>query len=433
MHIVSLCRASAVIFLIASYCHIAHGQNSLPAGLQVSDEDVSLQRVPPNAGMVATKNTPVNKAETRACVLLKNDNVLFGRARQLGEFVMVTTAAGGEVRLPRLNVACWAENIRDLYQYRIDQRGNPTLKLHLRDAHWCVRYDLYDLAARELIAARRIDPENREANALESQLRNLVASRPVAKPAAAGIGSGQTTGSVDEASAVQPAGFNTEPTDSADFDPFTIRRFASHIQPMLLNRCGVCHQTMARSVSNQIPQTEWHLIVPSVGSRASAGITRSNLQATISYIEAQSPKTSPLLLMATTAHGGSSAASLSQRNTKAIQSLEQWVKIAADSLRNGQQLPDQPTVGSGGSFHESHHPDDSAVSFPKHAEIAPNRSALDRALEQSESQSATEPVYLPAQDALDHGAKSAPHRLPPVSNPFDPDLFNRRFHASKSD
>ena len=55
------------------------------------------------------------------------------------------------------------------------------------------------------------------------------------------------------------------------------------------------------------------------------------------------------------------------------------------------------------------------------------------ALEQSEGQSAPESVVLPVQAAIDHGAKSGPHRLPPVSNPFDPDLFNRRFHAAKSD
>ena len=148
MHIVSTLHAAAVILLTVSCCNFAHGQDLLQSGLQVADESVSLQQVPANAGMVAAKSKAVDQAKVQACVLLKNDNVLFGRARQLGEFVMVTTAAGGEVRLPRMSVACWAESIRDLYQFRVDQRGKPNLSSHLHDARWCVRYDLYDLAAR---------------------------------------------------------------------------------------------------------------------------------------------------------------------------------------------------------------------------------------------------------------------------------------------
>lgn len=420
MDVVSLCRVATVVLLAVSCCRFARGQELLSPGLRVAGQDISLQRVPGNIGMAATKKTQLNPGETQACVLLTNDNVLFGQARQLGEFVIVTTAAGGEVRLPRLKVACWAENIRDLYQYRIDQRGKPTLRRHLRDARWCVHYDLYDLAARELIAAHRIDPDNHEANALESQLRNLVTPRAVSKSAAARIGSGKNTSSVDEGTAVAPAGYDTEDSQAFDIDAFTIRRFASHIQPMLLNRCSVCHQTTVRSVNNELPKPKWHLTVPSVGSRASASITRSNLQAIISYINQESPETSPLLVLATTPHGGSPAA-LSQRNTKAIQSLGQWVMMAAASLENGQSMNDEKRGESAGNNQD------------QDSSSAPDVSTLHRALEQSEGQSAPESVVLPVQAAIDHGAKSGPHRLPPVSNPFDPDLFNRRFHAAKSD
>jgi len=420
MQAVFLCRVATVVLLAVSCCYCARGQELLPPGLRVAGQDVSLERVPGNSGMAATKTTQLSPDETQACVLLKNDNVLFGQARQLGEFVIVTTAAGGEVRLPRLNVACWAGNIRELYQYRIDQRGKPALRNHLRDARWCMRYDLYDLAARELIAVQRIDPDNREANALESQLRNLVARRSVSKPAAARLGSGKTNSSVDQVTAVATADYEAEDSQAIDVDPFTIRRFASHIQPMLLNRCSVCHQTMVRSVNNELPKTKWHLTVPSVGSRASASITRSNLQATISYINQESPENSLLLTMATTAHGGIQAA-LSQRNAKAIQSLDQWVKMAAASLGNGQAMDDEKQNGSPENQQVQDGANDLGVSN------------LERALVQSGGQPASDSLLLPAQDTVEHGVKSAPHRLPPVSNPFDPDLFNRRFHAGNSD
>ena len=430
MHSISPCHAAAVVLLTVSCCPFADGQDLLPSGLRVADESISLQQIPPNAGMLATKSNAVNKAKTQACVLLKNDNVLFGQARQLGEFVMVTTAAGGEVRLPRVSVACWAENIRDLYQFRIDQRGKPNLRSHLRDARWCVRYDLYDLAAKEVIAARRIDPDNKEAIILENRLRSLVAPRPVIRSAATRIGSGQTASSVNNEDKIRPAAFSSDHSDTIDFDPDTIRRFASHIQPMLMNRCGVCHQTMARTVNNQTPETKWHLRIPSVGSRASAAITRSNLRGMISYIDAQSPQASPLLVMATTDHGGSPAP-LSQRNTKAIQSLDYWVKIAADSLRNGKQLSrDQLSRDQGGASGDNAQ---ESISRERNAMPSPGSSALARALEKSIDSSIAEPGLPSKKDASEHGVKSAPHRLPPVSNPFDPELFNRRFHAAKSD
>ncbi|MAI30131.1 MAG: hypothetical protein CBE00_00080 [Planctomycetaceae bacterium TMED240] len=432
MHIVSPCHAAAAILLLVSCCQFAHGQDSQQSGLRLADENLSLQRVPVNAGVVAMKSNPVAKEKSQSCVLLKNDNVLFGQARQLGEFVMVTTAAGGEIRLPRISVACWADHIRDLYQFRIDQRGKPDLRSHLHDAHWCVRYDLYDLAAKELIAARRIDPDNKEAIVLENRLRNLVAPRPMIKPVVARIGSGQTSRSGGDENEVSPASFNADRPDNVDFDPDTIRRFVSHIQPMLINRCGVCHQTMARTVNHHIPETKWHLLVPSVGSRASAAITRSNLQAMISYIDAQSPLTSPLLVMAKEDHGGSSAP-LSQRNTKAIQSLEYWVKLAAESLRNGKQLSRKQGNASLDDVQTNLSRERMVVPGSGNLKFAPMHSELDKALEQSTDPSTAELVVPPTRDTPEHGVKSAPQRLPPVSNPFDPDLFNRRFHAAKSD
>ena len=432
MHIVSPCRAIVVVFLIVSCCPFADGQDLPQSGLQFTNESVSLHPVPANAGLMGAKTNAADNGKVQACVLLKNDNVLFGRARQLGEFVMVTTAAGGEVRLPRASVACWAENIRDLYQFRVDQRGKTNLRGHLRDASWCVRYDLYDLAAKELIAARRIDPNNSEAIVLENRLRNLVAPRPVKTSAATRIGLGNTENSFDSVSEIRPAAFDAEHSDSVDFAPDMIRRFASHIQPMLINRCGVCHQTMARTVNNQIPETKWQLLVPSVGSRASAAITRSNLQGIISYIDAQSPQASPLLIMAKTDHGGSTAP-LSQRNTKAIQSLDYWVKSAADFLRNGKQLTQEEGRESLDDVQGNLGRARNAVPSSGISGLAPMNSAIDRGVSESTALSMNEPEVSRAKDLSEHGVKSAPHRLPPVANPFDPDLFNRRFHAAKSE
>ena len=415
-------RLTALVPLFATCWALAQGQEPVSGSLQFADHEASLETAPINGGFPSNGTTQIDQTDTQACVLLTNGNVLFGNARQLGEFVIVTTAAGGEVRLQRVNVSCWADSIRSLYQYRVDQRGKPTLRDHLRDAWWCVRYDLYDLAARELIAAKRIDPDNREANALETRLRSLVNLQPADESGVRPTDSNSMKPNVitGESGAISPAVFEEENSQNFEVDPLVIRRFASHIQPMLLSRCGVCHQSMLRPVERGLPLADWHLIVPSVGSRASASITHNNLHGVIPYIDENNPEESLLLSKATTPHGGG-AAPLNQRNTKAMQSLGQWVRMIASSLRNVKQNPNEPSVGLRSTHGD---PGDGNVS---------DVTTLEKALLQNESQSASEPVVQSAKASFDQGARSTPQRLPPVSNPFDPDLFNRRFHPAGHD
>ena len=409
----------AVVFAVACCWHSAQGQDPQPPGLQVVGGDFSLRRVlaepEPKSQDVLMQ---FKEQDSEACVLLKNDNVLFGQARQLGEFVIVKTGAGGEVRLARLDVACWAESIRDLYQFRVDQRGEPNLSIHLRDARWCIRHDLYDLAAKELLAVRRLDPENREADLMENQLRRLVAP---SKPAASGTVVTKSYGYSDpihSSSVVAPAVHQAAEQDHVDFDSLTVRRFASHIQPMLVNRCGVCHQPMAPSRQDNLPSVEWKLNVPAAGSRASASMTRANLQAITPYIDALSPEKSPLLIKATTVHGDD-AVVLSQRNSKAIQVLEQWINMAALSLSRDQAQSGQAT---------DHAKPVSLVDRTQKVSGVPE--SEERSDWQADSDANQDVVPSPAVEP--RGTKATPHRLPQVSNPFDPDLFNRRFHASKS-
>lgn len=401
----------AVVFSVACCCHSAPSQAPQPPGLQVVGGDFTLRRV---VGESEPKpDVLLTEQGSTACVLLKNDNVLFGQARQLGEFVIVTTGAGGEVRLSRLDVACWAESIRDLYQFRVDQRGEPNLSIHLRDARWCLRHDLYDLAAKELLEVRRMDPENREADLIENQLRRLVASKPVAPVAQATPYPEPNQSS----SVVAPAAHQVAEQDHVVFDSLTVRRFASHIQPMLVNRCGVCHQPLAQSRQNRLPSVEWQLNVPAVGSRASASMTHANLQAITPYIDVVSPEKSPLFIKATTVHGDG-AVVLSQRNSKAIQVLEQWVNMAALSLSR-----DQAQSGQG----KDHAKPVSRVDRTQKVSGVPV--SEERSAWQGDSDANQAAVPPPVVES--RGTPTAPHRLPQVSNPFDPDLFNRRFHASK--
>ena len=323
-----------------------------------------------------------NPSSPQSCVLLKNDNVLFGHAYQMGEFVVVQTGHGGEVQLSRKEVACWATSLRDLYQYRVDHRQKGDLGALIRDARWCLQYDLFDLAAQEIAAAQQIDPASQAAKSVEDQLQRLTESRARA-----------VSDVIVQPPAVQPVDYQDDGVgnESGSVDLTTLRRFASHIQPMLLNRCGRCH--------SDDTSRAWTLVVPSVGARASSQITHANLAASLRYVDRIAPSESELLVKATTRHGGVGAP-LSPRNAKAIESLKWWVATAANTMAQpdtGYQQPNQQAPGQ-------------LPQTPYIAERGP----------------------LPDEDQSHSQGNGQPARLPQVRNPFDPDLFNRRFHKNPS-
>ena len=147
-------------------------------------------------------------------------------------------------------------------------------------------------------------------------------------------------------------------------------------------------------------------------------MTRANLKAITPYIDVLSPEKSPLLIMATTEHGDGPVV-LSQRNSKAIQVLEQWIKIAASSLSR-----DQPPSGQGTD-------DAKPVSLVDSTQEVSGIPASEEGPDLQGGSDANQ-VVVPPQALESRRAKATPHRLPQVPNPFDPDLFNRRFHAAKS-
>jgi len=325
------------------------------------------------------------------CILLKNDNVLFGDAHQLGEFVIVRTGPNDELRLPRSEVACWAKSLADLYQYRLDHRAEDNLESHLTDARWCMQYELFDQAAVEIEAAKAISPKHRSVRLLEKQLQR---EREPVKRSIAPIASVSTTNFVQDA--------NPNDVGQANrIDPRVLRGFAGQVQPMLINRCGRCH--------DQRSNLDWRLTVPASGSRATSPITRANLAASLRFIDSDNPEESLLLVKSTSPHGGTDAP-LSARNAKAIYGFKRWLMQISNSVRQrrfGQIKRD----------------------------LNPNPTATNSADPSSESRSMVATVSfisdVSADPTTDVGSpidSDQPKRLPSIANPFDPSLFNRRFH-----
>ena len=314
-------------------------------------------------------------ARTGPCVLLKNDHVLFGSAYQRGEFVVIEKQDGSRLQIARAKVACWADSPRGLYRFRVDNRQTHGIKAHLQEARWCMRYQMPDLATKELQAAYRLDPYNQEAEHIAKQLR-----RASEKP---------RVESLDPVLPNAPSGTvrlasHEQPVDAQQgVDSHALQRFARHIQPLLLNRCAGCH-------SNESDR-DWELQAPAFGSRPSARITTKNLTATLRYVDVKDPEKSELLARAIDGHAGKTL-TLGTRAAKPTQSLQIWLR----SIR-----------GSGVSQ-------------------SGGRQSLPTVIDAQAM-----PQARDAEDSTSGEAPSGPEevtRLPTVSNPFDPEIFNRRFH-----
>lgn len=327
---------------------------------------------------VAAAPTAELPQQARPCVLLKNDNVLFGSATQLGDFVIVRRGPGNEIRLPRKDVACWADSVRNLYRYRVDHRPKQNIAALIKDARWCLRYDLTDLANDDIQSALRLDPRHRDVLRLQRQLERRFSPAP------------KTVSYSTAPLLVQQAGHSDDPPDLSGADLHVLASFARDIQPMLANRCGTCH-------SHTSPRA-WKLTTHSVGARVSARTTRENLSATMRFIDPGQPESSELWVKAVTPHGGAPAA-LDPRRQKAMTAFQQW--LGSLTLSYGDSVPPPPRV-----------------SEPTHAEPANEQQPLIDDEPASGTRMKLRPVAGP------HG----PARLPQVANPFDPDLFNRRYH-----
>jgi len=347
-----------------------------------------------------------SSANGRHCLLLKNDNVLFGNAYQLGEFVIVRTGPSDEIRLPRSDVACWAKSLADLYQYRVDHRSDKSLESHLKEARWCMQYELFKQAEAEIRAAKAISPNHRSVVLLDGQLKRR---RERTKHSAAPIVSVSTANFVQ---AVNPRDVGRRDANQRDIgeanrvDPMTLRGFASHVQPTLINRCGRCH--------DQDSELDWRLTVPPSGSRATSRITRVNLAASLRFVDRGNPEQSILLIKATSPHGGTDAP-LSGRNAKAIHAFKRWLIYTSNSAP-------QPPLGR---VERDRNPNQPALTSTALTSTAPSAASLSIVAQASFTSEGSAVPTSPVGSPID---SDHPQRLPTVNNPFDPSLFNRRFH-----
>jgi hypothetical protein len=254
-------------------------------------------------------------------------------------------------------------------------------------AEWSLRHGLTHRGADQLLAALAINPFDARAHALRRRLLQMCQARQIAE-------SENAAAEVDWQAMERV--LQTTP-------PQAVEDFTTGIQLLLLNRCGTnaCHGSLAN--------TQFRLMRPLKDQALPRRLTQRNLYATLKMIDMADPDASPLLTVPRGPHGGEKEGLFTGKQDAQWVQLRDWVRLAA-----------QPRESSEAADFAS----DAATSG---AAAAPERSmALRPATTDSPEGDIHRSIYSPAAAAKEAAVEPAPR------DPFDPEVFNRRYHPEKS-
>jgi len=380
-------------------------------------------------------------------IVMSTGRVLKGFAtRNAGGWLVEQST--GRVQVPIEQVSVVASSLADAYRRQRDSVVKPTPATHLALAQWCVTYRLYDEAQAELRECLQLDPENTSARRLLRRLDDAVAAPgPAVDRAAPRL----NLNSFDVQEAESLGGLST---DAAIM-------FTQRIQPLLINKCGnaSCHGT---TTTAQRPREGFQLLNVRAGTSAHRLYTERNLAEVIRYLDLDDPALSPLVAIPKDAHGGISTVFVGASGDSQHRMLRDWVKHVAEERRKDEQLAaarpkldtrspreyvQQAAATQAVPARQPINPPaeldpagNSAGPRPI-ATLSPGSSAsiaTDRDARPTRSDT-SDPAGLPSHNrearptadrAGSHsGDRAGTSDVPDTADPFDPDAFNRKYHA----
>jgi hypothetical protein len=242
------------------------------------------------ATLLAVSSARSDEPAVTGVVVLRNGNVLQGAVSQAGDCYIVSDS-GASLQIPVEQVEMTCASLADAYELRRQSRVGASADAHLELARWCLRHELLDQAAREVLDARTRDSGHPALASMDLQIRQAleaeVSRRERAKPDHATNKQGVEV----EASAPSPAPSSLNPSVGAQ------TQFVRSIQPMLIHNCatGGCHQVAS---PQQMQLDRWAL-----EGNGNPELIRRNLYAVLAQISAEDPPSSPLIMRARQSHG----------------------------------------------------------------------------------------------------------------------------------
>lgn len=407
-------------------------------------------------------------AEPLGVLLLRNGNLFRGRISHVGDRYSVLLAANTEVRFAASDVAFHGATLDDAYRFKRSQLPPGKVDARLDLAEWCLRHSLLRQAAEETTIALRLEPSHPRIPGLEARIdafmsrsstttsgtrTTLVPGENGSQRTAAATGRKAEIGGELAASrgpvAETPATIEQLESMARELPTGTLERFTSVVQPMLVNRCGAnnCHGPSGN--------TDYRLLRLSLGANATRRYTLRNLHATLRHIDRDASSDSALLTMAASPHGGSAAAPLPASDAGQVTLLRNWVQLAAQSrtspaparIASGDSRPLQslPAPTWNGTFESDYGKAalarDTSSKGGATASVADSANDRNSIHEASTADATRVPLSrstvappvgastVGAAPVINVDARDVGMAVP--GDPFDPEIFNRRFGTAK--
>ena len=353
-------------------------------------------------------------------LLLGNGEAIEGKISRVGELYYVALP-GGQIRVKAAEVDFCCRSLDEAYQRkRASIRGThaswvPTegwsgdVHAHLRLAQWCLRHGLLGCAGEELAAALEADPNHPMIAVLERRLKMAVEPPPQHAPAA-------------------PADQTPSPEELdrliRGMPPGAVETFTQTIQPLLVNHCGAagCHGPQS--------QGQFRLLRAPLNRPASRRLTQRNLQAVLPWVNREDPAASPLLTAPIHPHGTAAKAVFGEGQVGQYQRMVDWVYLLAkrpaaevpETVASKEQPPVRAMPAESPGL-DSPPPKTPNTSDPQPADQQPADPQPADPQPAAGTDSGQQKPTAPASSVQ----RGAPLPVFVPVDPFDPEIFNRRY------
>lgn len=396
---------------------------------------------PQGAAPLLPQNAPIEVTPQDGVLLLMNGEVLQGKITPVGDYYYVVVP-NGQLRIRTADVEIYCRSLQEGYQVKRENIRLPSAQEHLNLGQWCVRHGLLDQAERELAEAIALQPDH----PLISLLRRRI---EIARQAPPPTPSSVPAPSTKEASQQLDAWLRTLP-------PGVVENFTQSVQPILLNNCTTagCHGPAEKN--------RFALLKPPAGQPSTRRLTQRNLANTFQWINAKEPLQSPLLTAPLGPHGTAKTPVFGNPQSEAYQRLVRWVLMASGGSAPAAALVKESSAGPQTAFPAppSLSPSDPHAQNEAPGEVIPAvageefpqmvqqagawqpvptpglpRGPLQELLPLEQNASEAGPSFIPPRNRFSPPYRSEPKRGDPTQgfrpvDPFDPEIFNRRYHQT---
>lgn len=264
---------------------------------------VALADEPPSA--VAESN-----AKTRV-LLFRSGRALEGQIAETDTHYVVVRPVG-KVEIAKTDVEFVADDLDDVYRYKLERINHESPDEHIRLAQWCLVVNLRARAIEELERCIELAANSTRAKALLENLRRApkLGDNPSQPPA--------HQEQPKPESATVP---RTYPSFQKELTPSHVSTFSVQIQPLLVRSCGTagCHDV-------NHPGS----LVLQGSSRPSQRSSQQNLRAVLAQIDPEDPELSPLLVESLRPHGTARRSPfVPGLNDPAYAKLSDWVRAVS--------------------------------------------------------------------------------------------------------